>query len=440
MAASRSGNLRAIMGSRGFRRLLGVRLASQLGDGLFQAALAGSLLFNPEKNSDALSIAAGFTVLLLPYSVVGPYVGVFLDRWSRRSVIFGANLLRAGLVLPTALLIWYGQEGAPYVLAALVIIGVNRLFLAGLSASQPHVVPNDRLVTANSVATTLGTLIYSLGLGLAAAGLNTLLHKSFHGYAVLAATAAIGYAGSALLARVSFHRAALGPDEGERRTGAVGTELVAVARGMVGGLRHLAARRGAAYALSAQALHRILYGVLTLATLLLYRRSFSGGDEGKALAGLAQVVVAGGFGSLLAAFVTPPMTRRIGGWRWLTVLYAGTGVLVLGLGLPFRPLLLVIATFFINVMAQGTKIVVDTALQVEADDDYRGRVFSVNDTTYNLAFVMGLFAAALTLPEDGRSRTALIVVSAGYLVLAGWYGLAARSVTRDRTPAGAGSR
>src|SRR5882672_11453915 len=101
------------MRSRGFRRLLGVRLASQLGDGMFQAALAGSLLFNPQQATSPLAVAGGFAVLLLPYSIVGPYVGVFLDRWSRRSVLYAANLIRAGLVLPTALLVWYGQESLP---------------------------------------------------------------------------------------------------------------------------------------------------------------------------------------------------------------------------------------------------------------------------------------------------------------------------------------
>src|SRR5438874_1748964 len=108
------GSLRATLSSRDFRRLLGVRLSSQLVDGLFQAGLAGSLLFNPQKAASASAVAAGFAVLLLPYSFVGPYVGVFLDRWSRRTVIYWANLTRACLVLPTALLIWYGQQSIWY--------------------------------------------------------------------------------------------------------------------------------------------------------------------------------------------------------------------------------------------------------------------------------------------------------------------------------------
>jgi MFS family permease len=431
------GNLRALWHGRGFRRLVAVRLISQLGDGMFQAALAGSLLFNPQQATDALSVAFGFTILLLPYSLVGPYVGVFLDRWSRRSVIFAADLIRAALVLPTALLIWYGQEAVPYALCALLIIGINRFLLAGLSASQPHVVEPERLVTANAVSTTLGTLIYSLGLGIAAVVLNSMLHKTFHGYGLLALSGAVGYTVAALLARFSFKPDELGPDDGQRQASGVGRGVVDVARGMVAGIRHLAGRPKAAYAMLGQSVFRALYGVLTLATLLLYRRYFFGTDSDRALAGLAQVIIAGGLGSLLAAFLTPPATRLIGGWRWISGLFAASGVLVL-LGLPFRPVLLVVATFGVNIASQGTKIVVDTTLQRECDDDYRGRVFSVNDTTFNLCFVVGLFIAALTLPENGHSVPAIVLVSAGYLVLACWYGVAA--YTAGRQPALSGSR
>ena len=425
---SSSGNVRAILGSRRFRRLVGVRVVSQFGDGLFQAALAGSLLFNPEKATSPMAISVGFAVLLLPYSIIGPFVGVFLDRWSRRSVIFAANLLRAIIVLPMAALVWYGQESVPYALGALLIIGVNRFVLAGLAASQPHVVPAEQLVTANAFATTLGTVVYSLGLGIAGITLNTVLHKSFHGYAGLASGGAIFYVGSALIAYFSFGRDDLGPDDARRQPERLFAACAAVAKGMVAGLRHLGARPGAGYPMLVQSLHRILYGILALSTLLLYRRYFFPGNDSGALAGLAQVVVAGSIGTLLAAFLTPPITRRIGGWRWITALMAGAGVLVFAHGLPFRPILFVFATFGISVAAQGTKIVVDTAIQQECADDYRGRVFSVNDTTYNLSFVIGLFVAAVSLPDTGRSAAAILLASAGYLALAAWFGLSAARV------------
>jgi hypothetical protein len=65
-----------------FRRLLRVRLTGQLGDGMFQGALFGAAFFNPEKATSAGEAAVAFATLLLPYSLVGPFAGVLLDRWS----------------------------------------------------------------------------------------------------------------------------------------------------------------------------------------------------------------------------------------------------------------------------------------------------------------------------------------------------------------------
>src|SRR5918998_3365831 len=96
----------------GLGRLAVIRFAGQFGDGMFQAALGGAILFNPERETDPLAIAAGFAVLLLPYSVIGPFAGALLDRWDRRRVLWAANLVRAALVVVVAAVIFGGITGA----------------------------------------------------------------------------------------------------------------------------------------------------------------------------------------------------------------------------------------------------------------------------------------------------------------------------------------
>ncbi|GAA1769691.1 MFS transporter [Luedemannella helvata] len=383
--------------------------------------MAGSVLFNPQKAAGPVEIAVAFAVLLLPYSLVGPFAGVFLDRWSRRGVLVSANAARAALVVPTVILIWYGREGLVFTLLALVIIAINRFFLSGLSAAQPHVVDAPGFVTANALATTLGTVCYALGLG-GAAAVSHAIGTGFHEYALVAGAAVGLYSISAVLAQVYFRPAALGPDDAERATCGVRAGLGHTARGMVDGVRHLAGRRGAVLLVTAQALHRALYGILALITLLLYRNYFAtGADFASSLTGLGQVALAAAVGALAASVITPPVARRVGGWRFVASMFAVLAVAVPAFGLPFRQPLLVLAVFLIAVVSQATKIVVDTALQVEAADDFRGRVFSVNDTLYNLAFVAGLFVAALALPATGHSVVALVAVGAGYATLACWY-------------------
>jgi predicted MFS family arabinose efflux permease len=90
------------------------------------------------------------------------------------------------------------------------------------------------------------------------------------------------------------------------------------------------------------------------------------------------------------------------------------------------------AVFVTNLAAQGIKIVTDTSLQHECADEFRGRVFSINDTAFNLMLVAGMYVGALTLPENGRSAAVLSVVAAGYvLAAAGYAALGGRWARRE---------
>ena len=107
----RTHHLLSALGDPRFRALLRVRLAGQLGDGVFQASLAGAVLFDPQRAGHAADVAAAFAILLLPYSVIGPFAGVFIDRWWRRRVLAVANLVRAIAVLGVAAELAAGVEG-----------------------------------------------------------------------------------------------------------------------------------------------------------------------------------------------------------------------------------------------------------------------------------------------------------------------------------------
>ena len=426
---------RAILAGSGFRRLLAVRLTSQIADGWFQAGLAGSILFNPNQQNGPVAIATGFAVLLLPYSLMGPYVGVLLDRWDRRASMSVANLARAFIVLPAATLLWFNVTDVRFAVAALIVIAINRFFLAGLSAALPRVVDDEKLVPANALAATLGTICFSIGLFTAAAALGlNIVGAGVHGYGAIAVTASIGYLVSGVLCRILFKRGELGPLAHERHTGQVATALYEVARGMVEGAKHLMRRRTAARAMTLQALYRSLYGMLALATLLLYSRYFGEGQEQttQSLEDLGMVVIAGAAGAALAAVVTPFAVRRLGFNRWLVSLVSGVGVVIIIFGLPFNKFMLLVAAFLVNVASQSMKIIVDATIQHEVEDIYRGRVFSVNDTAFNLFFVGGLFTAALTLPPNGHSVPGLISVAIGFILLAVWYGIGLRR--NGRTP------
>jgi MFS family permease len=410
--------IRSLLAARSFRRLLETRLLAQFGDGVFQAALAGTVLFNPQRAADPVAVAAGFAILLLPYSAVGPFAGVWLDRWSRRQVLVWANLLRAGLVAVVAVLVLTGLAGTLFYTAGLAVFSVNRFILAALSAALPHTTDPADLVSANAVSTTSGAVATVIGGG-AGLLLSQLAGSGNAGYAALTLAAAVPYLGSAA-AGSGFGRPDLGPDQVARSARLSAGE---VTRGMIAGARHAWSRPPAAAALLAIALHRVCFGLLTLMTLLLYRNGvhswgvlFPGG-----LTGLSEVLGAGAIGTFLAAVVTPPVVRRLGKPRWITLSLVGGAVTQVGLGLPFLPPTIVAAGFALGFVTQAIKICVDTTLQETVADDYRGRVFSVYDTLYNVTFVGAVVLAAFVLPASGVSYPMLITVGAGYLLAAAGY-------------------
>ena len=415
--------VRELLAERWFPWLYGTRLVSQTGDGVFQASLASAVFFSPDHQTDPKQAAAGFVVLLLPYSLVGPFAGVFLDRWRRQRVLVRANVIRCVFIAATAsVLAVNGARGVAFYVTALAALSVNRFYLAALSAALPHVVQRRQLLLANSVSTTSGSFVTIMGLGIALA-IRRGVGPSPRGNAIIAISSCTIYLAAAAVAR-RMPRELLGPDH---EAPPLAHALRRVADDIATGARHVWEHRPASRALGAIAGSRLLFGMSTIGTLLLYRNYFH--DHGvlrAGLVGLGQAFAASAAGYVLAAVVTPIVTARIGKPRWIVTVFAGAAVSQLALGLPFAMAPLLVGAGLIGFATQSAKICVDTIVQEEIDDDFRGRVFSFYDTLFNLTFVAASVLAAFVLPMDGKSYPVLVAIAVGYAVIAGLYRAAER--------------
>ena len=422
-----AGDLRAVLRHRDFRRLFATRLTSQAADGAFQAALASLFFFSPEKQTSAGSVAAAFATLLLPYSLVGPFAGVLLDRWRRRNILVVANLLRTVMVLGVAGLSAADVTGVPLYVAVLACLSVNRFFLAGLSAALPHVVSRDELVMANSVSTTTGTVVAITGGGIGFA-LKKLFGEGTTADAEVIVVAALAYALAAAIA-ARMDRDLLGPDL-DSEPPETRAAVRRVARGLVDGARHVWHHRSAGHALAAIGAHRFFYGISTITAILLFRSYFNDPDDVDAgLAGLAKAFAASGFGFFLAAVLTPEATTRVRKQTWIVICFSLAAVVEAVFVVVLSEWLLLVGAFVLGVAAQGSKICVDTIVQTSVDDAYRGRVFSFYDVIFNIAFVSAAAFGAVALPTDGNSRAVFGVVAVGYAVTAVVYARATKRLT-----------
>lgn len=425
-------DLRALWPLTGFRRLFAVRLVSQAADGMFQVGLATLFFFSPENASTATGVAAAFAVLLLPFTIVGPWAGVLLDRWRRRQVLLYGNLVRVVLTLTIAAVMATSGVGPAVYVLALATLSVNRFLLAALSASLPKVVDGPLLLTANSLTPTLGAAAAGLG-GASGFALGLLLPTGRVRDALsLVVAAAVMACASGLATRLAPDQ--LGPDERAARTD-VRTALGELARGLVAGGRYLVARRTPAHALAVMALHRFCYGAVFIASMLIARNLLSDPtDVDAGLATFGTVLAASAAGFALAVVLTPVLSPRVGphGWVVLCLLLAVVSQLVLVVTVSLPAVLA--AGGALGLAAQGAKIAVDTIVQRDTADAYRGRAFSLYDVLYNAAFVGAAALAAVALPDTGWSPVVFAALAAVYLAGALAFARSPRTPTAVSAP------
>ncbi|NMN95353.1 hypothetical protein [Antrihabitans stalactiti] len=404
-------------------RLATVRLAGQFGDGMFQAALSGAILFNPERQTDPFAVAAGFTVLLLPYSIVGPYAGALLDRWDRRRVLLFANILRAGLIGIAAVALLAGIGEGPLLLLALAVVGVSRFVMSGVSAALPHVVLPTWLVPMNSVLATVASGFAGLGAAAAVAAIS-LVGEGDTGSAVAVMGSAIGsligaWGASRIGPRVLGPTLDAAAESGMRAVRAVAAGLH---RGAVAVWR----APGVTTAMIGIGAHRIVFGADTLIMVLILRDP-GGGTFTGGLVGFGVAIAATASGMLIAAIVAPFLIPRLGRSRTIVVALVLAVVVQVSLIATLSHQFLLVGAFLLGLAGQTIKLAGDAAMQIEIDDSRRGQVFALQDTVFNIAFVLALLISSTLVPSDGRSMPVAIGVAGFYLI-----GLIAIALNRRR--------
>jgi len=392
-----------------FWRLLQVRVATQFGDGLFQATLAGALLFNPDRAADPMAIARAFAVLFLPYSVLGPFAGALMDRWDRRLVLVGANIGRLILIASIGTILAVRAGDIPLLIGALFANGLARFVASGLSASLPHVVPREQVVTMNAVATASGAFAAFLGANF------MLVPRFFVGAGDDGASAIIFITvipvSIALLLSWRFGARVLGPDDTKRAIH--GSAVYAVITGWMHGARTVVQRPTVAATLSGLASHRMVVGINSLVMLVLVHHL-----PGPTTGGLGIALVffaASGLGAFLANVLTPLVVRRRG--RYATANGALVAAAIIQLpGAGLRLPVMVVCGFLLGVAGQMVKLCADSAMQMDVDDALRGHVFAVQDALFWVAFIVSITVAATLIPDDGRAPGFVLFGSVLYLI------------------------
>lgn len=408
---------------RNARLLLLVRVSGQSGDGLLQTALTSFVLFSPERQNSATGIALAFAILLVPYSIVGPFVGVFIDRWSRQQILLWANVLRTVLMISICLVVF--NHGQNAILAGLVLtsLGTNRFIQACLAASVPHVVTREHLVTANALFPTLGTTSAAIAAGLGI-GAQRYFGSSDSANSLLILVGCFCTLTASYWATRIKPRMILGP---EGVTHKVSHHFKTSIHDLYIGLKTMRESTNARNSIYAASLQRFAFGITTIYALILSRTSWStSGKVTNSISDFGACAGSAALGAFVAAMISVFLlsepdheghrVMRQAHLRLASIVACIACLPIVTIAVQLASLISVcIAAFTIAFAGQFLKINADTTIQATISDAQRGRVFSIFDMLLNGALVLGITAFALIPALQNHSVLSSIAIAATFI-------------------------
>ncbi|MCK0111745.1 MFS transporter [Ornithinimicrobium sp. F0845] len=404
-------------GESGLSRLIEIHGLHNAGDAVVAISLAGTLFFSVPTGEARGQVALFLLLTLLPFSIIAPFVGPFLDRFrqGRRWAIGSTMAIRAVLCLVLASSLdtsaWWQFPMALGILVASKAYNVTR------SAATPRLLPEGMtLVKANgrmSLAGTLGaTLAAPVGVGLAYFGAEWSLRFAFLIFAV----------GTVLAILLS-----------PRVDSAKGETEVPI--GEVAGRSSRWVPAPVVTALRANVGLRMLSGFLTIFLAFLLRESppegWGGVDNYPLLLGV--VVAAAGAGSALGTLLGS-LTKMLPPRALVRITLIVDVVAAVITAFNFGMVTVVMLSLVVGLCQQVGKLALDAVIQETVPEHMRTSVFARSETLIQLSWVIG-GGLAVALPTDATiGMTVIAVVLVAWLLVVLLPGRKGSRLTAERAP------
>ena len=212
--------MQLIRGRRGFRRLLAGQVVSELGN--WFNFIAGLGLVRVVSNGAPEVTALLVVARMLPFALLAPVAGAFVDRWSRRTVMIASDVSRAVFALGFLLV---REPEDLWIAYACTIIStlLSAFFEAAKNAALPNVAGDRGLLAGNALMYSSRFLLMSVGAALG-------------GWAA----SAFGYEAAFIINALSFLVSAFSIwliPESELRANDAGRDVVAATGGRAGRFR-----------------------------------------------------------------------------------------------------------------------------------------------------------------------------------------------------------
>ena len=127
------------------------------------------IFYLTEKTGSAMVLSMASLVGFLPYAVFGPAIGVLVDRYDRKKIMIGADLIIAAAGAVLAIIALYMELPIWMVMVVLFIRSIGTAFHSpALNAVTPLLVPEDQLTKCAGYSQSLQSISYILSPAFAA--------------------------------------------------------------------------------------------------------------------------------------------------------------------------------------------------------------------------------------------------------------------------------
>ncbi len=390
-----------------------------VGDHLSEIALLSQR--NAMERDDATRVQALISFgFFLPFVVLGPLAGWWSDRFSRRTTMVVADLIRALIVWNLALIVpalarWFEPDGhidangwgdLSIVLPLGLVGAVAAFFSPARQAMLPTLIREDQLVRANALISALGTIGAILS---AVAG--GLLLKHFGASWNFHMNALTFLASAAFVFCIDLRRSRAVPH----------AQLEGVLAPIVSGFRYVVGHRRVLQMIALGTLFWAAAGVVISVVPAIVRVYF-GSDY--SAAGTFRGVMGIGLatGAAVMTILGPALPLQLA----VTIALGAAGVWIGSLAIvhsfALGKILTGLCLFGVGGAGAALLVSIMATLQRFVPDSRRGRVFGVSDTCTMGAMVAATGAIGLSrIPNlDAQIPLLLAVTSVAFFVVTGW--------------------
>jgi MFS family permease len=379
-------------GESGLARVLEMHAFNAAGDAALAISLAGTLFFTVPTDEAAGQVAIFLILTMVPFAIVAPLIGPFLDRFrrGRRWAIGATFAVRAfsAWVLAGAV----ADASAAFYASALTCLVASKAYGVTRAAAVPRVLPADfSLVKANSrtslTGTTAAALSAPIAVGAATIGADWSLRYAF-----------VLYVGGTVLAILLPAR--VDSSAGEQPADLTGPGRHAIGREVVDALRSNAGLR-------------LLSGFLTIFMAFVLRTPPAALNWGGNATVLMALVIGGAGAGNTLGIVVGSWVRRWNPHRVVLAVLAADAVVLAGTAMVMSWWTMVVLGLSAGLCQSLGKLSLDALIQRDVAEEVRTSIFARSETLLQLSWVFGgLAGIGMFVIEASVNRSLLVVALA----------------------------